>query len=137
MGHFDAGIGVIELFYPDLGEAKVFDQDVLGPPADSQDDTSASFVLGEQAVILLGLAAAQELVEPVAVAGPGSGVRTCYTIAVPEVRRPGRPRIRDRARAPRGVARQSANWAERRERPLSARNRNNCRIWAVVKCTNR
>jgi len=55
MGHFDAGIGVIELFYPDLGEAKVFYQDVLGPPADRQDDTSASFVLGEQAREFAGM----------------------------------------------------------------------------------
>ena len=90
MGHFDAGIGVIELFYPDLADAKAFYQNVLELPVDREDDTSVSFVLGEQVVILLGPASAQELVAPVPVAGPGSGTRCVSPSQWPTSTRPAR-----------------------------------------------
>jgi catechol-2,3-dioxygenase len=44
---WDKEIGVIELFFADLPEAKAFYADVLGLEVDQEDDTSVSFVLGE------------------------------------------------------------------------------------------
>jgi lactoylglutathione lyase len=78
-------IGVIELFYPDLALAKSFYQDVIGLPVDRADETSASFVLGEHVIILLGPDAARELIAPVPVASLDAGVRMCFTVAVADV----------------------------------------------------
>lgn len=78
-------IGVIELFYPDLTVAKSFYQDVLGLSVDRSDDTSASFVLGEHVIILLGPDAASELIAPVPVASLDAGVRMCFTVGVADV----------------------------------------------------
>jgi catechol 2,3-dioxygenase-like lactoylglutathione lyase family enzyme len=78
-------IGVIELFYPDLAAAKSFYQDVFGLPVDRSDDTSASFVLGEHVIILLGPEAAGELIAPVPVASIDAGVRMCFTVGVADV----------------------------------------------------
>ena len=78
-------IGVVELFYSDLAAAKAFYQDVFGLTVDQEDDTSASFVIGELIVILLTMDSAQELVEPLPVAAAGAGTRACFTIGVPDV----------------------------------------------------
>jgi catechol 2,3-dioxygenase-like lactoylglutathione lyase family enzyme len=78
-------IDVIELFYPDLAEAKAFYQDVFGLPVARQDATSVQFVMGEVLIILLGPASAAELIEPVPVASPETGARMCFTVAVPDV----------------------------------------------------
>jgi catechol 2,3-dioxygenase-like lactoylglutathione lyase family enzyme len=78
-------IGVIELFYPDLAVATSFYQDVFGLSVDRADDTSASFVLGEHVIILLGPDAAGELIAPVPVASLDAGVRMCFTVGVADV----------------------------------------------------
>jgi catechol 2,3-dioxygenase-like lactoylglutathione lyase family enzyme len=78
-------IGVVELFYRDLAAARAFYQDVLGLTVDREDDTSVSFVIGDLVVILLTMESAQELVEPLPVAGSGNGARACFTIGVPDV----------------------------------------------------
>jgi lactoylglutathione lyase len=79
------GIGVVELFYPDLAAAKAFYQDVFGLTVDREDDTSVSFVIGELVVILLTMDSAQKLVEPLPVAASSTGARACFTIGVPDV----------------------------------------------------
>jgi catechol 2,3-dioxygenase-like lactoylglutathione lyase family enzyme len=81
----DLEIAVIELFYPDLAEAKAFYQEVLGLPVDMEDDTSVSFRLGALLLILLTPDSAAELVEPLPVAALGSGARSCFTIGVPDL----------------------------------------------------
>jgi lactoylglutathione lyase len=75
-------IGVVELFYPDLAEAKAFYQETFGLPVDREDDTSVSFVIGELVIILL--TTDTDLVEPLPVAA-GTGARACFTIGVPDV----------------------------------------------------
>lgn len=77
-------IGVVEMFYPDLAAAKEYYQNVFGLAVDREDDTSVSFVFGELLIILLTMDSAAELVEPLPVA-PTGGVRTCFTIVVPDV----------------------------------------------------
>src|SRR5215469_283309 len=79
------GIGVVELFYPDLAAAKAFYQEVFGLTVDQEDNTSVSFKFGEVLVILLTMDSAQELVEPLPVAAASSGARACFTIHVPDV----------------------------------------------------
>jgi lactoylglutathione lyase len=78
-------IGVIELFYPDLAGARSFYQEVFGLPLDRADATSASFVLGEHVIILLGPDSAAELIAPVPVASIDAGVRMCVTVGVADV----------------------------------------------------
>ena len=77
-------IGVVELFYPDLGVAKAFYQDFFGLTVDREDDTSVSFVMGELVVHLLTKDSAQGLVEPLPLAS-GAGARACFTIGVLDV----------------------------------------------------
>jgi lactoylglutathione lyase len=78
-------IGVIELFFEDLAEAKAFYTDVFGLVPDQEDDTSVSFVMGEMLIILLTIPAGEELIQPARVAGPEAGARVCFTIVVPDV----------------------------------------------------
>ncbi len=79
------GIGVVELFYPNLAAAKAFYQNVFGLTVDREDDTSVSFVFGDVLVILLTRDSAQELVEPLPLAAAGAGAHACFTIGVPDV----------------------------------------------------
>jgi lactoylglutathione lyase len=78
-------IGAIELFYPDLAAATSFYQDVFGLPVDRADEDSASFVLGEHVIIVLGPDAAAELIAPVPVGEIDAGVRMCVTVGVADV----------------------------------------------------
>jgi lactoylglutathione lyase len=78
-------IGAIELFYPDLAAARSFYQEVIGLPLDKADNTSASFVLGEHVILLLGPEGASELIAPVPLADADAGVRMCFTVGVADV----------------------------------------------------
>ena len=85
MSSWPAGIGAITLFVEDLGAARQFYRDVFGLPVKFEDDASAVFDFGNSLVNLLQATAAQELIEPAAVATREAGARLQLTIQVEDV----------------------------------------------------
>jgi catechol 2,3-dioxygenase-like lactoylglutathione lyase family enzyme len=79
------GIGAITLFVEDLAAAKRFYQDVFGLPIVFEDVDSVVFAFGGTLVNLLTSSAAQELIEPAAVAPREVGSRLQLTIEVDDV----------------------------------------------------
>ncbi len=85
MGSWPGGIGAITLFVEDLETAKQFYQEVFGLPVTFEDDASAVFKFGDTLVNLLKTTAAQELIEPAAVASREAGARLQFTLEVEDV----------------------------------------------------
>jgi catechol 2,3-dioxygenase-like lactoylglutathione lyase family enzyme len=79
------GIGAITLFVEDLEAAKRFYREVFGLPVAFEDDDSAVFNFGNTMINLLKASAAQELIEPAAVASREAGARVQFTIEVDDV----------------------------------------------------
>jgi lactoylglutathione lyase len=75
-------VGAITLFVEDVPRSRAFYGDVFGIDLIYEDDDSAVFQLENTIVNLLDAAAAHELIEPGAVAGPDSGSRFQLTIWV-------------------------------------------------------
>jgi catechol 2,3-dioxygenase-like lactoylglutathione lyase family enzyme len=84
-GPWPKGIGAITLFVEDLAAAKRFYQDVFGLPIVFEDVDSVVFAFGGTLVNLLTSSAAQELIEPAAVAPREVGSRLQLTIEVDDV----------------------------------------------------
>jgi len=79
------GIGAITLFVEDLAAAKLFYREVFGLTVTFEDDDSAVFDFGNMIINLLTATAAQELIEPAAVAPCEAGSRLQFTIDVDDV----------------------------------------------------
>jgi catechol 2,3-dioxygenase-like lactoylglutathione lyase family enzyme len=77
-----SNVGAITLFVEDVPQSKAFYGDVFGLDLIHEDDDSAVFQLENTIINLLDAAAAHELIEPGAVAGPDSGSRFQLTIWV-------------------------------------------------------
>ncbi len=80
-----SGIGAITLFVEDVAAAKEFYNAAFGLPVHFEDDVSVVFKVGDTLVNLLQASEAAELIEPQAVAGPGTGSRFQLTINVEDV----------------------------------------------------
>jgi catechol 2,3-dioxygenase-like lactoylglutathione lyase family enzyme len=78
-------VDFITLFVEDLDRAKAFYQDVFDLPLIYEDESSVVFRFQNTGINLLSSAAAGELVEPAAVAGPEAGSRLVFTIGVDDV----------------------------------------------------
>ena len=70
-------IEVVTLFVEDIDEAKAFYQKVFTPEIVYQDEVSAVLKSSGAMVNLLAVTQAPELVEPSAVAAPGSAPASC------------------------------------------------------------
>jgi catechol 2,3-dioxygenase-like lactoylglutathione lyase family enzyme len=79
------GIGAITLFVEDLAASREFYRRVFGLPVVFEDEDSAVFAFGSTLINLLTASAAQELIEPAAVASPEGGSRLQLTINVEDV----------------------------------------------------
>jgi catechol 2,3-dioxygenase-like lactoylglutathione lyase family enzyme len=78
-------VGAITLFVEDLPRSRSFYEDVFGLPVVFEDDASVVFKFGATLVNLLKTEAAQELIEPAAVASRDDGSRFQLTIEVDDV----------------------------------------------------
>ena len=85
MSSWPGGISAITLFVEDLDAAKQFYGEVFGLPVAFEDDNSAVFTFENTLVNLLRTTAAQELIEPAAVASRDAGARLQLTITVDDV----------------------------------------------------
>ncbi len=85
MTSWPGGIGAITLFVEDVDAAKRFYGEVFGLPVLYEDGDSAVFDFGNTIVNLLRITAAEELIEPAAVADPEAGARLQLTIDVDDV----------------------------------------------------
>jgi catechol 2,3-dioxygenase-like lactoylglutathione lyase family enzyme len=78
-------IEVVTLFVEDIDDAKAFYQKVFAPEIAYQDDVSSVLKFSGAMINLLAVTQAPQLVEPSAVAAPGSGARVLLTIKVDDV----------------------------------------------------
>ena len=78
-------IEVITLFVDDIDEAKAFYQKVFAPEIVYEDAVSSVLKFSGTMINLLKVTEAPQLVEPSAVAAPGSGARVLLTIKVDAV----------------------------------------------------
>lgn len=78
-------IYAITLFVEDLAAARAFYSEVFQLPVVFADEASAVFRFGDTLVNLLRAAEAPAAIEPVAVAAPGGGVRSMFTLEVDDV----------------------------------------------------
>jgi catechol 2,3-dioxygenase-like lactoylglutathione lyase family enzyme len=78
-------VGAITLFVEDLPRSRSFYEDVFGLPVVFEDDASVVFKFGATLVNLLKTEAAQELIEPAAVASRDDGSRFQLTVEVDDV----------------------------------------------------
>jgi lactoylglutathione lyase len=85
MGSWPGGISAITLFVEDLEEAKRFYRAVFGLPVAFEDADSAVFRFENTLINLLAIAAARDLIAPVAVAPREAGGRVQLTITVADV----------------------------------------------------
>jgi len=79
------GLTAVTLFTEDLPAGRAFYADVLELPLLVEDDDSAAYRLGGTVINLLRIEAADELITPAAVAGPGRGARALFTVSVEDV----------------------------------------------------
>ncbi len=79
------GLGAITLFTEDLVASRAFYAEVFALEQIYQDEESTAYLLGSLCVNVLHVSAAPELIEPLSVAGPGSGSRMQLTVFVPDV----------------------------------------------------
>ena len=75
-------IEVVTLFVENIDETKAFYQKVFAPEIVYQDEVSSVLKFSGAMINLLKATEAPELVEPSAVAAPGSGARVLLTIKV-------------------------------------------------------
>jgi catechol 2,3-dioxygenase-like lactoylglutathione lyase family enzyme len=80
-----ASLDTITLFVEDLAGSKQFYQEVFGLQVIFEDPNSAVFKFENTLINLLDASQAPELVEPAAVAGPGTGARYLLTVNVDDV----------------------------------------------------
>ena len=85
MGSWPGAIGAITLFVEDLAAAKEFYGRVFGLPVMYEDDNSAVFKFENTLINLLKTTAADELIEPAAVASRDAGSRVQFTLGVDDV----------------------------------------------------
>jgi catechol 2,3-dioxygenase-like lactoylglutathione lyase family enzyme len=78
-------IEVVTLFVDDIDEAKAFYQKVFAPEIVYQDAVSSVLKFSGTMINLLKVTEAPQLVDPSAVAAPGSGARVLLTIKVDAV----------------------------------------------------
>jgi catechol 2,3-dioxygenase-like lactoylglutathione lyase family enzyme len=78
-------VRAITLFVEDLPRSRSFYEDVFGLPVVFEDDASVVFKFGATLVNLLKTEAAQELIEPAAVASRDDGSRFQLTVEVDDV----------------------------------------------------
>ncbi|MBB4523546.1 VOC family protein [Rhizobium leguminosarum] len=78
-------IEVVTLFVDDIDEAKAFYQKVFAPEVVYEDAVSSVLKFSGTMINLLKVTEAPQLVEPSAVAAPGSGARVLLTIKVDAV----------------------------------------------------
>lgn len=78
-------INVITLFVEDLRAAKSFYQEIFGLATAYEDEESAVFDFANMSINLLDVAAAQDLVDPEAVANREAGSRFVFTIRIDDV----------------------------------------------------
>jgi lactoylglutathione lyase len=78
-------VDAITLFVEDLSRSKLFYQDVFGLPVIYEDESSAAFKLEDTIINLLKIPAAQDLIDPGAVASREAGSRFQLTISVDDV----------------------------------------------------
>ena len=79
------GIFAITIFVDDLQTTKEFYIRVFGLPVDYEDDNSAVFKFGDLLINLLKTSAAENLIQPAAVADQDAGSRFVFTIHVDDV----------------------------------------------------
>ena len=79
------GIFAITIFIDDLQTTKEFYLRVFGLPVDYEDNNSAVFKFGDLLINLLKTTAAQDLIQPAAVADQDAGSRFVFTIHVDDV----------------------------------------------------
>ena len=79
------GIFAITIFVDDLQTTKEFYLRVFGLPVDYEDDNSAVFKFGDLLINLLKTSAAENLIQPAAVADQDAGSRFVFTIHVDDV----------------------------------------------------
>jgi len=80
-----SGLHALTLFTEDLPATRAFYADVFGLELLVTDDDSAAYRFGGTILNLLRVEAADELVTPAPVGGPGAGARALLTIAVDDV----------------------------------------------------
>jgi catechol 2,3-dioxygenase-like lactoylglutathione lyase family enzyme len=78
-------IFAITIFVDDLQTTKEFYLRVFGLPVDYEDNNSAVFKFGDLLINLLKTTAAQDLIQPAAVADQDAGSRFVFTIHVDDV----------------------------------------------------
>jgi catechol 2,3-dioxygenase-like lactoylglutathione lyase family enzyme len=84
---FAGGLFAITLFVQDLNQAEEFYGASLGLDKVFGDDVSAVYMVGSTAINLLLSSEAADLVAPFAVASPGGGAQSVYTLRVKDVDR--------------------------------------------------
>jgi catechol 2,3-dioxygenase-like lactoylglutathione lyase family enzyme len=75
-------LGAITLFVEDPQRSKAFYETVFEAPLIFEDENSAAVQFENTIINLLAAPAADELIAPAAVGGPGAGARVQYTIFV-------------------------------------------------------
>jgi lactoylglutathione lyase len=85
MGSWPGPISAITLFVEDLDATKGFYQRVFGLPVVFEDADSAVFRFGSTLINLLRATAANELIQPAAVAPHDAGARYQFTLDVDDV----------------------------------------------------
>ncbi len=78
-------VGAITLFIADVARSKAFYGEGMGWPVVWEDDVSIGFNPGNTVINLLLESQAADLIGPAAVAPPGSGQRTMYSIFVENI----------------------------------------------------
>jgi catechol 2,3-dioxygenase-like lactoylglutathione lyase family enzyme len=84
-GAWPKGIFAITIFVDDLQTTKEFYLRVFGLPVDYEDGNSAVFKFGDLLINLLKTSAAEDLIQPAAVADQDAGSRFVFTIHVDDV----------------------------------------------------
>ncbi len=75
-------VGAITLFVEDLRVSRSFYQDVFGLQVVYEDESSTAFNFGNTLINLLDRPSANDLIQPIAVAGPDGGPRFMLSIWV-------------------------------------------------------
>ena len=78
-------LGVISLFVDDVPRSKAFYVEFFGLAVEFEDDTSAVLKMENLLLNLVARSGAPELIEPAAVAAPGTGSELMFTIWVDDV----------------------------------------------------
>lgn len=79
------GLAAVTLFVEDLAAIEEFYRRAFDLAVHYQDDDSVVFAFGDTLINCLRTTAADELIAPAQVAGPGAGVRVQFTLRVDDV----------------------------------------------------